>query len=333
MNVNANQPWRIVGQGLAGTCLGLEFLDRGVPFRIVDPGVGGSTRVAAGLVNPLTGKNFQPSWLIEDFHPYAVDFFRGLEREFATEIWHPLPVMRLASSEKEWAKISSKLEFPEVKRWLDLGIRAQTPPGFHGNVVLRGGGWIDTQRFLQVTRQFFEERGVLEVGMDGEAQGNRTIHCKGAMGLMEDQLGKHRCAKGEILTVSADWSDEFIKVGAGGWMIPIGEGLFRVGSTYEWDQLDHLPTDHGLARIKEIAISLGGENFRVVDHVAGIRPIMRRSQPLIGYDEAGNWIFNALGSKGTLYAPKMAIMLADWICDGKVPDEAFIYRVNNEPAS
>ena len=75
---------------------------------------GSSTRVAAGLINPLTGKNFQPSWLIEDFHPHAVKFFERLGERFGVKLWHPLPVMRLAETEKEWLKISSKLDLPEV---------------------------------------------------------------------------------------------------------------------------------------------------------------------------------------------------------------------------
>jgi glycine/D-amino acid oxidase-like deaminating enzyme len=104
----------IVGQGLAGTCLAWEFLRRGVPFRIADRGVGGSTRVAAGLINPITGKNFEPSWRIAEFYPQAIAFYRSLEEEFGETLWHPLPVLRLASSEKEWAKISAKLDLPEV---------------------------------------------------------------------------------------------------------------------------------------------------------------------------------------------------------------------------
>ncbi len=331
MNAQLNQPWRIVGQGLAGTCLGLEFLDRGIPFRIIDSGMGGSTRVAAGLINPLTGKNFQPSWLIEDFHPYAVDFFEKLGERFGAKLWHPMPVMRLAETEKEWSKISSKLELPEVREWLDSERVGSTPERFIQQVILRGGGWLDTRRFLSVTRNHFQEQGVLDVGVEDFKHADpRRILCEGAQGLMQDQLGAHRCAKGEILTVRAQWSEDFIKIGTGGWLIPIGLGLFRVGSTYEWNQLDELPTDAGLARITEIANKLGGNEFQVVEHVAGIRPILRRSQPLIGKNAAGNWIFNGLGSKGSLYAPKMAAMLVDWICDGVVPDADFVIESTKE---
>ena len=331
MSTQLNEPWRIVGQGLAGSCLGLEFLERGIPFKIVDSGIGGSTRVAAGLINPLTGKNFQPSWLIEDFHPYAVNFFKKLGEKFGVDLWHPMPVMRLAETEKEWSKISSKLDLPEVNVWLDHERDVATPAGFIHHVILRGGGWLDTRRFLEVTRAYFQELGLLEEGDEKLDHVDLSrILCEGAQGLMQDQLGSHRCAKGEILTLRADWPEEFIKVGAGGWLIPMGQGLFRVGSTYEWNQLDQLPTEAGLARIEALARKLGGDDFQVVEHVAGIRPILRRSQPLIGKNAEGNWILNGLGSKGSLYAPKMAVMLADWMCDGTVPDVDFVFESSKE---
>src|SRR5262245_21225568 len=56
--------WTIVGQVLAGTCLAWALWDRGEGFLMIDRGAGGSSRVAAGMVYPITGKNFEPSWRI-----------------------------------------------------------------------------------------------------------------------------------------------------------------------------------------------------------------------------------------------------------------------------
>lgn len=314
-------PRLIIGQGLAGTCLAWELLGRGVPIRIVDRGRGGSSRVAAGMVNPVTGKNFQPSWRIEEFHPAALSFYRRVEAELGAALWHPMPILRLASSEKERAKISSKLGLPEVVPWVS-GEAADVPDGFVAAFGVTGGGWLDTAAFISLSRAHFERLGVFTECESGAAPG--SILCQGAAGLMEGGLGEHRCAKGEILTVRAAWPESHIRIGAGGWLVPIGAGLFRVGSTYEWDNLDESPTPAGLGRITEIATRLGGADFVVVAHVAGIRPILRRSQPLIGKDRDGNWVFNGLGSKGTLYAPRMAAMLADWILEGKPPHPDFI---------
>ncbi|MEP3211738.1 MAG: FAD-dependent oxidoreductase [Luteolibacter sp.] len=317
------QPWHIIGQGLAGTCLAWEFLRRDIAFKISDPGHGGSSRVAAGLINPITGKNFEPSWRIDEFHPKAIAFFQKTEAILGATLWHPRPILRLASSDKEWAKITSKLKLPHIRPWLS-GNNPAIHPGFIGAVELTGGGRIDTAKFIELSAQYFLQKGLLSTEIIS-APGPSSILCQGAVGLMENQLGQHRCAKGEILTVRADWPQSHIHIGAGGWLVPIGGGQFRIGSTYEWNQLDESPTAAGLERITGIARKLGGEDFKITAHVAGIRPILRRSEPLIGKNPDGQWIFNALGSKGTLYAPEMASMLTDWITQDRRPEEIFIY--------
>jgi glycine/D-amino acid oxidase-like deaminating enzyme len=250
-------------------------------------------------------------------YPGALRFYRSLESQFGVTLWHTLPVLRLASSEKEWAKITAKLDMPEVRPW--LGSARGIPNGFIGGVELIGGGWLDTRKFLELSAARFRELG------RWADTGNTRILCQGAAGLIAGGMGGHRCAKGEILTLRADWPETHIRIGSGGWLVPIGGGRFRVGSTYDWDRLDETPTSAGLERITAIAAKLGGGDFDIIDHVAGIRPILRRSQPLIGRGAAGDWVFNGLGSKGTLYAPGMAAMLADWILDGIRPSTEFVF--------
>jgi glycine oxidase len=316
--------WCIVGQGLAGTCLAWALWNRGARFVLRDRGSGGSSRVAAGMVNPVTGKNFEPSWRIAEFLPDALEFYAEVEQRIGRKIWHPFPVLRLASSEKEWRKIQSKLADPLVAPWV-LG-EVAAPEGWFGAVELRGGGRLDTRAFMDGSRGFFEDLGFYrteEVHPGGENQ----IHCDGAEGLMTGQFGPARCAKGEILTVQADWDETQIRIGAGGWLVPVGDGRFKVGSTYEWTELNDIPTEEGRQRVAEIAARLGGRDFEIIDHEAGVRPILRRSQPLIGPVEGGVWMFNALGSKGSLYAPGMARRLASWLIDGCEPEPEVDVRI------
>lgn len=318
--IASGPPWNVVGQGLAGTCFAWVLWRRGVDFTLVDRGAGGSSRVAAGMVNPITGKNFEPSWRIADFLPEALEFYAEVERQIGRQVWYPFPVLRLAGSDKEWGKIISKLGSPDVARWVAGEVPA--PHGWVGAVEVGGGGRLDTQAFLGGSREFFEKLGLFQTGEISVSDFKfHEIRCEGASGLFSGRYGPHRCAKGEILTVRASgWDEDRIRVGAGGWLVPQGGGLFKVGSTYEWNELDELPTASGRLRVEEIVSRLGGEVFEVIDHVAGIRPILRRSQPLIGPMPEGGWMFNALGSKGALYAPGMALRLANWLVDSVEPE-------------
>ena len=304
--------WTIVGQGLAGTCLAWEFWQRGVDFSLIDRENGGSTRVAAGLVNPITGKNFEPSWRIGEFLPEALGFFAKVEDALGVKLWYPLPVLRLVGSEKEWKKISSKLAEEAVKPW--LGETVSPPDGWVAAVEVKGGGRLDTRIFADASRAFFESKGLYRRETDG--QGHR-IWCEGSVGLMAGKYGEHRSAKGEILTIRAGgWDETRVRVGGGGWLLPVGDGLFRAGATYEWNELDEKPTDKGREFVEKIIRRLGGDDYEVVEHLAGVRPILRKSQPLIGPLANGDWMFNGLGSKGSLYAPGVARRLADAITGG-----------------
>jgi len=311
-------PWTIVGQGLAGTCLAWELWKRGVEVLLVDREQGGSSRVAAGLVNPVTGKNFEPTPRIGEFLPEAMECYQSLESLLDKTFWHPLPILRLAQNEKEWSKMLAKRSRPDVACWLANNGAPVDAQGWLGALELNGGGRLDTRAFLDASREFFKARGIYqraEVSHDDTSR--QRIWCDGAAGLLQARYGPHRCAKGEILTLRAEsWTQTHIRIGAGGWLVPIGDGCFKAGSTYEWSELDETPTLAGKAKVLVIARKLGGQDApEVLAHEAGVRPILRRSEPVISPINDGDWMFNGLGSKGSLSAPSMARRLADSICD------------------
>jgi glycine/D-amino acid oxidase-like deaminating enzyme len=103
--------------------------------------------------------------------------------------------------------------------------------------------------------------------------------------------------------------------------VPLGDDCYKVGATYDWDTLDANPTSPGRAFLESIARDIGGPEFRVVAHEAGIRPILRKSQPVIGPMADGSVVFNGLGSKGALCAPLISNRLADWLIDGREIEE------------
>ncbi|MES2996032.1 MAG: FAD-dependent oxidoreductase [Verrucomicrobiota bacterium] len=322
-----DEPWIIVGQGLAGTCLAWQLWRRNAPFVVCDSGAGGSSRIAAGMVNPITGKNFHPGADVARCIPESVAFYRECETIPGETFWHPLPILRLASTPGEWRKISSKLHDPDVLRWLS-DKQAPVVPGWEGAVVIDGGGRLDVRAFLDASRDFFIANGVYETrNCDLSSSTPRHIWCDGAAGLISGRHGPHRCAKGEMLVLDApSWDQTMIRIGGGGWLVPLGEGLFKTGSTYDWDDLSSAPTAAGRRTIEMIATKLADENFRVISHEAGIRPILRRSDPLIGPLAENGWMFNGLGSKGSVYAPGVAHRLAHWLLDGTPPEPHYDIR-------
>jgi len=60
----------IVGQGLAGSLLAYELMQEGKLVCIVDEHhLGAASAVAAGIINPITGRRFAKSWRIDELLP------------------------------------------------------------------------------------------------------------------------------------------------------------------------------------------------------------------------------------------------------------------------
>jgi glycine oxidase len=289
--------------GLAGCCLAWQRHFRGESFTWEDDDrPGAASKVAAGLINPVTGKNFSPSWRIAEFLPEAEAFYARVGGLLGKQLWFPFPVWRLVA-DAEWAKVDSKLG--EAEPWIER--IEEDVPGWSRAIILKGGGRVATREFCEGTRAYFADK------RNPASDSAPTVLCEGAAGLMAGRLGRHRCAKGEILTLRAPWRNDRMLIGGGGWLVPVGGDTFKVGSTYVWDRLDGEPTVEGRAKVEKIARLLGGGDFVVIAHEAGVRPIVRKSQPVIGPLEDGHVVFNGLGSKGSLYAPGVAARLAAWL--------------------
>jgi len=92
----------IVGQGLAGTCLAWELLRRGQSVCIVDRGDPmTASKISAGLLNPIIGRNFNLSWRFRETFEAAADFYRTLEGILRTRFFRPRRLVRLFKDERE----------------------------------------------------------------------------------------------------------------------------------------------------------------------------------------------------------------------------------------
>ena len=284
----------VIGFGLAGACVALQLQRAGHEVRIVDDGRPGSSHVAAGLVNPVAGRNFEISRDLAESLAVAMPFYR----ELGEELFHPIPITRLWFDAKDRAKFERKRE--QFEDWIakvdDEG------------VTWKGGGWLDCPGFLKAARREFLREGGEFIDTPS---GNAAVWCTGAAGLIREDFPNvaHRSAKGEILTVRIpDWHEERILI-RGGWIIPIGNDLYRTGATYEWENLESGPTDFGRKKVEGILKNFTNLDYEVVDHVAGVRPIIDRSNPSIRFEKGRGWFVNGLGSKGVIYAPGLALDL------------------------
>ena len=113
-------------------------------------------------------------------------------------------------------------------------------------------------------------------------------------------------------------------------MLPLGESIFRVGATYDWNANDCETTTFAREALESRLQKLLNASFEVIDHQAAVRPVIDTRKALIGLHPGNDRIgfFNGLGSKGVLSAPYLAEQLVDHILDSSPIDPEFDVRGN-----
>lgn len=303
----------IHGCGLAGVFAGWQLWKRGISFRHVGERGVGASWAAAGLVNPVTGKGMNISWRIDDFLEEMREFYLDAGSMLGRHYFQEAPVLRVFAGEKERRKFEEK-QF-ELAPWVGdfYPTLTDVKDAEFGGVEWQGGGWVDVRGFLTDSLAFFKEEGMGAPGPEVE------IFCEGTKGLLEGEFCylPSRLAKGEILEIEVPgWNEERI-LNRRGWCIPIGNDCYRVGATYEWDDLTNEPTEAGRIKLESLVREFTDLSFEIRNHVAGVRPIVRNSEPVLGKhpDEPKKFLLNGLGSKGCLYGPKVARQLVELILD------------------
>ena len=283
-----------------------------------------ASRMAAGLISPLAGKGMNPGWRQDEYLPQAVEYYRWLESETNARFLHELPILRPFDDAKQVGKFERKKE--NLQSW--LGDDGQQVPcavkNQDGQFWMARGGRLDTQTYLQAVRDWLgDDYQVGEVTSDQVQTWNgithqKVIFCAGYHGLLDKLFGDipHRSAKGEMLTIEMPDLSQAQIVSRNGWLVPLGENLWRAGATYEWDDLTVKPTKEGRDDVERRIKALVNCEYTIKIHNAGIRPIVNNSQPIIGLSSKNEnvGIFNALGSKGVITAPSVAQHFANYLC-------------------
>jgi len=334
----------IIGRGLAGSLLARELLKNGCSVDTAQPSTqAGASRLAGGLFSPITGKRWVRTWQDTLLLPLAHRYYRALEQETGARVYHPRPILRLFTSDDDIQRVRDQAdEDPQYAAYI-TGIRnaGDLPEDIDaplGAAELAGGGHVDLAALLDTLRVELEKQNALAEAYvdyrdleirDGLVRWNertydQVVFCEGyrATGNPWFDGIPYRHAKGEILTLSIPgWNLEEI-VSAGVFILPLGSGLFRVGSTYEWNDLDEQPTDAGREELLHRFRAICSRAFTVVDHRAGVRPIAFDRAPVAGRhpEHPRLAILNGFGSKGVLYAPWTARMLADHLEHGAPMD-------------
>lgn len=328
----------IIGGGIAGTCAAFQFLERNCRVTLVDSNENHSSRVAAGQINPIVFRRMTKSWRVDDFLPFARQFYENLERLTNLKIIVDKPIRRLfahAQERQEWLKRQELPEFePYLKKLDDEDLLFDKAKNFCGSGFVKQSFYVQSENFLKGMKTLIENHkngNWIESKIDyADIKPNSTTWNKTAYdGILfcDGYLNMHNPyfnfiavdqTKGEVLTIASDIYDEE-SLNRKCFVLPQENGLYRVGSTYEWNCADLQPTDNARKEIEDNLKSLVDNPFTVVGHAVGIRPTTKDRRPAMGKhpDIDGFYLFNGLGAKGYLLAPLLGKEMVEFILDKK----------------
>ena len=137
-------------------------------------------------------------------------------------------------------------------------------------------------------------------------------------------------AKGEMLIIKIPDSNFQKTLKHKIFLVPLGDDLYWLGSTYDWDNLDELPTAVKKENLIERLQKSIDVEFEVIDHLAAIRPTVKDRRPFLGrhpqYQQL--CIFNGMGTKGASLTPYWANEMTSFLLDQKsLSDEVNIQRI------
>jgi glycine/D-amino acid oxidase-like deaminating enzyme len=338
----------IVGQGLSGTWLGWWLHKSGISFKIIDQNNRDSASMrAAGLINPVTGRRLVTTWMIDELMPLAYSSYQEigifLNSSFISEtsVVDFFPSVQMLQAFQKRHEEDPCYLFPGNERekyaeWFryDLGWGAIKPCFL-----------VQVEKLLIAWRKWLERNDVLiddffdfsklqeksEGVYYSDIHASYIIFCDGSSSAKNSYFQKLPFAlnKGEgmLVEISGLPHNEIFKKGMS--LIPYGENIFWLGSSYEWEFEDEHPSEKFRKNAESWLKHTLKLPYKILEHFAAVRPATLERRPFVGFHPGNPKIgmLNGMGTKGCSLAPYFAKELVEKIKgDGNINPLADINR-------
>ncbi|WP_017732058.1 NAD(P)/FAD-dependent oxidoreductase [Nafulsella turpanensis] len=329
----------IIGHGIAGAVLSFQLLQAGFQVKVIGKkGITVSSEVAAGLFNPVTGRKMVKTWHADPLFAEIEPVYRKMEALSGSRFLHFQPIYRPftdRAEQNDWASRQGEPAYaPYIAEVFDKPRHQPYVKNPFGGLLLKQSGWLDIPTMLAAWKQYLmvQDSFIEEEFNETELQVEETfirykgteargiIYCNGT-GIMESRYWHWvplRPVKGEVLHLhSSIQLDEIINRGV--FLLPQGNGRYKLGSTYDQRNHDLNPTEAARKEMLERLASLIDMPINVEGQEVGIRPATKDRRPVAGQHPQHQTllIFNGLGTKGVSLAPYCAGILAAYLLQQK----------------
>ena len=317
----------IVGQGICGTFLSWYLQQAGFSFLVIDqPQSNTASKVAAGIINPVTGRRIVKTWLIDEVMPFAhkayselgqvlnitafeqksiVDFFATpqMRDAFAKRYAEDTQYLSLSAAHHSWLSLFNyDFGYGEIDPCYLIRLQ-DILPAYRTHLEQQ-----------QLLREELFEIDHLQVAPDGitykDITASRIIFSDGIATAQNPYFRNLPFApnKGEAVWVEINDlpATHIFKKGFN--LVPWKDNIFWLGSTYLWEFENDLPTPGFRQFAHNWLLQTVKLPFNIIDHKAAVRPATLERRPFVGFhpQHPAVGIFNGMGTKGCSLAPWFA---------------------------
>lgn len=324
----------IIGQGLCGSWLSYYLEKAGISFLVMDDGQPQTpSKIASGIINPVTGRRLVKTWLIDEVMPFSLEAYRQIDpiliRSCPMLDFFSAPDVEIAFIKR----IDENAEYVKLLR-----DTAEWRPFFHfsfGAGIIAPCWLADVSLFLHMRQQHLQQQQLLleemfcedelMVMQDGiqykHIHADRIIYCNGTAAAASKYFNRLPFApnKGEALIVDIPGLLNKFIYKKGMSLVPWQPGQWWVGSSYQWTFEHEQPTEAFRQLAESWLRSFCKLPFTIVDHVSAVRPATVERRPFAGFHpiHPAIGILNGMGTKGVSLAPYFARQLAENIATQK----------------
>ncbi|HMR91757.1 MAG TPA: FAD-dependent oxidoreductase [Chitinophagaceae bacterium] len=339
----------IVGQGISGTFLSFYLLKENKKVVVVDDGAPGSpSKIAAGVINPVTGRRMVTVWLADEIFPFVWKAYNEIGQQLGiTAIsqktiidFFPNPFMREGFLKKIESGDKYVHAYPEQNYFnnffnYEFGC-GEIKPAYTAHLETLLPAWM---QFLQQSNLLLRETfdySLLHHTSEGihykDIRAKAVLFCDGATGAGNPYFQQLPFAhnKGEALVLSIPDLPPHHIYKRGMLLVPMAAaGMFWIGSAYTWQFENADPTPAFRESTEALLKNWFRLPYKVEEHLAGLRPATLERRPFAGmhplYPSAG--ILNGMGTKGCSLAPFFAQQLCNHLVYGQpIYPEASVAR-------
>jgi glycine/D-amino acid oxidase-like deaminating enzyme len=331
----------IIGQGISGSWLSYELSKAGKSILVIDEKDPNSpSRLAAGLINPITGRRHVKTWLADEIISSIYSHYEefgaslGITAISKKDIIDFFPSEQMRESFINRAKEENSYVFEgNNNNWnnqfnFSYG-HGKVSPSFTVHLI----SLLDNYRKqLQAQHLLREEKFCLSelIVKDDCVQyqnitASHIIFCDGNETFSNPYFNKLPFApnKGEALVVKINDLSASHIYKKGLMLIPLPEeNYWWLGSSYAWSFNNPHPTTVFRNNAETVLKDWLKVPFTIEQHRAAIRPATLERRPFVGFHPIHKviGIFGGMGTKGCSLAPYFAKQFASHVSKGTVID-------------